>query len=160
MVITGPSGSGKRLPKSLRGAGPAAHFAQSFAIVRLAPPPSLGLIVVVIAAVAAGCRKNASAERPSAARERAERVWVERCQECHGADGKGKGPRAKELKTKPRDFTDAEWQKGELDQELEAVILAGGKALGYSDEMPAHPDLGQEPEVVRELVKKIREFAP
>ncbi|MCA9640141.1 MAG: hypothetical protein H6718_07030 [Polyangiaceae bacterium] len=86
----------------------------------------------------------------------AQDVWKNRCAECHGQFGHGDGPTAHTLKVKPRNFTDPEWQKGEKDDELEAVILLGGSAMGYSSEMPPNPDLNKHPNVAPLLVKKIR----
>lgn len=86
----------------------------------------------------------------------AEDVWKNRCAECHGKFGEGDGPGAHSLTTKPRDFTDPTWQAEEKDDELEAVILLGGSALGYSAEMPPNPDLNKHPNVAPLLVKKIR----
>lgn len=86
----------------------------------------------------------------------ADETWSSRCAECHGKFGVGDGPQAKLLKVKPRDFTDPSWQAEELDAELEAVILLGGEAMGYSAEMPANPDLNKHPAVAPLLVRKIR----
>ncbi|MCA9626469.1 MAG: cytochrome c [Myxococcales bacterium] len=86
----------------------------------------------------------------------AQDLWTNRCAECHGKLGHGDGPTAHTLKTPPRNFTDPEWQKEEKDDELEAVILLGGAAMGYSSEMPPNPDLNKHPNVAPLLVKKIR----
>ncbi len=86
----------------------------------------------------------------------AQDTWRNRCSECHGKFGEGNGPTAHTLKAKPRNFTDPEWQKSEKDEELEAVILLGGAAMGYSAEMPPNPDLNKHPNVAPLLVKKIR----
>ena len=76
--------------------------------------------------------------------------------ECHGQRGAGDGPLAATLKTRPADFSDAAWQKREFDDEIEAVIIVGGAALGHSAEMPPHVDLGNDLEAVAALVRKIR----
>jgi hypothetical protein len=44
------------------------------------------------------------------------------------------------------------------DDHLPTVILKGGTAVGKSALMPPNPDLENKPEVVAELVKKIRSY--
>src|SRR5262245_13707152 len=110
---------------------------------------------------AAGCHRKsaeelAAEERRSEAEKRAERIWRERCVTCHGERGVGDGKLAATLKTRPRDFTDPKWQSEEFDDELEAVIIVGGAALGHSAEMPPNVDLGSDPDAVAALVRKIR----
>lgn len=102
----------------------------------------------------AGCRKQDDAR----ARAEAERIWRERCTECHGATGRGDGPRRASLRTRPRDFGDRGWQRREEDHELAEVIVGGGVAEGHSAEMPPNPDLAARPEVVAELVRIVRAF--
>ena len=82
------------------------------------------------------------------------------CASCHGADGKGNGPVAVTLNPKPRDYTNAEWQKSVKDDDIKKIILLGGKAVGKSDMMPGQPQLEKEPAVLDELVKIIRGFGP
>ncbi|HSB94748.1 MAG TPA: c-type cytochrome [Flavitalea sp.] len=38
-------------------------------------------------------------------------LWAKHCQSCHGKTGKGDGNKAASLKTKPGDFTTADFQK-------------------------------------------------
>jgi cytochrome c553 len=80
------------------------------------------------------------------------------CTMCHGADGRGKGPAAAQLLTKPRDYTDAAWQASITDDELKKTILLGGGGVGKNPQMPGQPQLEHEPEVLAELVKIIRAF--
>jgi uncharacterized membrane protein len=80
------------------------------------------------------------------------------CAACHGPNGDGTGPAAAALNPKPRDFRDAKWQASETDEDLGMVILGGGGAVGKSPAMPPNPDLAQKPEVVAELIKRIRAF--
>jgi cytochrome c553 len=110
---------------------------------------TLAFLVVL----ATGCQKKESAEA-----RRAQQIWRERCTECHGASGRGDGPGAAKLDARPKDFSDREWQDREEDDELADVIVSGGRAHGYSAEMPPNPDLAGEPEVVQELVRIIRSF--
>jgi len=111
------------------------------------------LVLALLILGLSGCRDHDGA----AARE-AERIWSERCVRCHGVHGRGDGPEAHTLKRPPRDFGNAKWQEKEEDEELEEVILLGGKAMGYSVEMPPNPDLNAKPDVVRALVRKIRDL--
>lgn len=113
------------------------------------------LACACLLAAAVSCEREPWPDGPprSADEKRAARIWSERCVSCHRDDGRG-GPAAATLSVKPRDLGDPEWQRGELDGELEAVIMLGGKALGYSDAMPANPDVS--PEIAALLVKKVR----
>src|SRR5690606_19902098 len=88
----------------------------------------------------------------------ADTVYRQRCQVCHGVEGKGDGPGAAALNPKPRTLADAEWQKSVTDEQIEKVILQGGASIGKSSAMPGNPDLRNKPEVVSGLVKKVRAF--
>jgi hypothetical protein len=78
---------------------------------------------------------------------------------CHGESGKGDGPAAAALNPKPRDYTDAAWQKATTDEQIKDVIVRGGAAVGKSPTMPGQADLASQPEVLAGLVKIIRDFA-
>ncbi|MFT3837765.1 MAG: urate hydroxylase PuuD [Myxococcaceae bacterium] len=82
------------------------------------------------------------------------------CSTCHGVNGDGTGPAAAALNPKPRDFHDPKWQASVTDEDLGMVILGGGGAVGKSAAMPPNPDLAQKPDVVSELIKRIRSFKP
>jgi len=99
----------------------------------------------------------AAAAAPDAARA-AEQVFATRCALCHGPAGRGDGPGAVELYPSPRSFQDAEWQRSVTDAQLAKVVVEGGPAVGKSAMMPPNPDLAAQPEVVAELVKRIRGF--
>ena len=111
---------------------------------------------LVLVSACTACKERSGASRPE--QRRAEQIWRERCAECHGPTGRGDGPRAAKLSTAPRDFADASWQRSKQSEELARVIVSGGRAAGYSAEMPPNPDLAREPDVVSELVQKIRSF--
>jgi mono/diheme cytochrome c family protein len=100
-----------------------------------------------------------TAEAPYVSESEAKKIFVARCASCHGTDGKGDGPGAAALNPKPRNYTDAEWQKTVTDEQVAKTIVYGGAAVGKSPIMPAHPDLDAKPEVVTALVKVIRGFA-
>lgn len=102
------------------------------------------------ATAASGGGKTPAAE----ARE----VYDTRCATCHGKTGKGDGPGAAALNPKPASFADAEWQKKITDEQISKAIVEGGKAVGKSELMAPNPDLKAKPEVVKELVKKVRKL--
>jgi mono/diheme cytochrome c family protein len=81
------------------------------------------------------------------------------CSTCHGANGDAQTPTAAALNPKPRNFTDAEWQKATPDDAIRKIILEGGVAVGKSPAMPANPDLKDKPQVVDALLKTIRGFS-
>jgi hypothetical protein len=78
---------------------------------------------------------------------------------CHGESGKGDGPAAAALTPKPRDYTDAVWQKSVSDEQIKKTITGGGASVGKSPLMPAQPDLANNPAALDGLVKVIRGFA-
>jgi uncharacterized membrane protein len=80
------------------------------------------------------------------------------CTPCHGAQGMGNGPASKMLNPKPRNFTDAAWQKSVTDEHIKKIILEGGAAVGKSDVMPANPALANDPATLESLVKMVRGF--
>lgn len=135
-------------------------------------------VLAAIVALAAGCNKpeapredtrtappapaatTAVTAKPSAAsgKSAANKIFKERCVVCHGQDGKGDGPGAAALNPKPRNYTDAAWQKSVTDEAIGKTILYGGAAVGKSPNMPANPDLESKPEVVEALVAVVRGF--
>lgn len=95
---------------------------------------------------------------PADPKAEADTVFTQRCSVCHGMSGKGDGPGAAALNPKPRDYSDAAWQKSVDDAYLAKVIVEGGAAVGKSPIMVANADLKDKPEVVKELVAKVRAF--
>lgn len=85
-------------------------------------------------------------------------VFNSRCSPCHGTSGRGDGPGAVALNPKPRNYTDAAWQKSVTDEQIRKTIVYGGAAVGKSPIMPASPDLDAKPEVVEGLVAIVRGF--
>ena len=100
-----------------------------------------------------------AAAAPSAAAEDPREIFKTRCVMCHGESGKGDGAAAAALNPKPRDYTDAAWQKSVTDDQIKQAIVGGGTAIGKSALMPAQPDLANKTEVLDGLVKIIRGFA-
>jgi chloramphenicol 3-O-phosphotransferase len=64
------------------------------------------------------------------------------------------------LNPKPRDYTDAAWQKSTTDAQLRVVVVQGGPAAGKSALMPANPALADEPEVLDAIITIVRGFGP
>ena len=96
---------------------------------------------------------------PGDAAAQAKDIFNTRCVTCHGADGKGSGPAAAALNPKPRDWTNAKWQKSVTDDHIAKVIVEGGQAVGLSPLMAANPDLQGKDAVVADLVKMVRSYA-
>ena len=88
----------------------------------------------------------------------AKTIFASRCSTCHGTEGKGNGPAAITLNPKPRNYTDAAWQKSVTDDHIREIIVKGGQAVGKSPLMPPNPDLENKPDVVTALVAIVRSF--
>ena len=122
----------------------------------------LPIILVSMDAVEAQVVKTASHPVKIAitddARAKARDIFSERCAACHGANGKGDGPAAANLKPRPIDFHNRNWQKSVTDDSITKAIVFGGRAVGKSGQMAPNPDLENEPAIVAALVEKIREW--
>lgn len=94
----------------------------------------------------------------SSDRMEADQLFMARCAACHGKEGHGDGPGSLGLDPKPRNYTDAVWQKTVTDEEIEKAIVYGGAAVGKSPQMVSNPDLQAKPGVVKALRLKIRKF--
>jgi mono/diheme cytochrome c family protein len=92
------------------------------------------------------------------ARAKAGDIFTERCATCHGSDGHGNGPAAANLKPKPIDFHNLNWQKSVTDDTMTKAIIFGGRSVGKSGQMAPNPDLENEPAIVAALVEKIRKW--
>jgi len=111
---------------------------------------------VEVKAVDAGTSGSGAAVTPEAL---AEHRWKNLCVTCHGVNGDGQSPTAAALTVKPRNFTDAAWQKATPDDAIRKIIVEGGVAVGKSPTMPPNPDLKEKPEVVDALLKIVRGYA-
>ena len=85
----------------------------------------------------------------------AKKNFVRFCAKCHGTEGKGDGPQADALTTKPRDFTDCARMKTMSDETLFTAIKGGGEAVQLSKDMPAWKD-GMEDDEIHDLVAYVR----
>jgi len=88
----------------------------------------------------------------------ARKLYRTRCAVCHGSRGRGDGPAASGLNPKPRNFTDPAWKKSTSNGKIEKAIVKGGPAVGKSPLMPANPDLGSKPAIVKQLRRMVRRF--
>jgi len=61
--------------------------------------------------------------------------YSDSCADCHGASGKGDGPTAAALKTKPADYTDCATQNKFDDDYFFKIIKNGGGSMGKGKEM-------------------------
>jgi len=95
---------------------------------------------------------------PASAVAEAKSIYSTRCATCHGATGRGDGPGSTNLDPKPRDYSNAEWQKSVTDEDIEKTIVYGGAAVGKSPVMVANPDLSNKPDVVKGLREMVRSF--
>jgi mono/diheme cytochrome c family protein len=86
-----------------------------------------------------------------AAIEAGRRVYLERCQNCHGVNGDGRGPKAEELSVAPADFRDARAMGAITDGELYWRITKGARP------MPSFENLGEQERW--QAVDYIRSFA-
>ena len=67
----------------------------------------------------------------------AEQAFKFFCAQCHGVDGKGKGPNVtKDFPVSPRDFSNSAEMNKLSDADLKNVILDGGPAASKSPMMP------------------------
>jgi mono/diheme cytochrome c family protein len=72
--------------------------------------------------------RNPVAPTP-AALEAGMNLYLERCQNCHGLNGNGKGPKAEELSVAPADFRDARAMAAITDGELYWRITKGARPM-------------------------------
>jgi cytochrome c oxidase cbb3-type subunit 3 len=108
---------------------------------------SIAVLAIVVAASPAAATDLAAAKKN----------FVMFCSKCHGAEGKGNGPEAGTLSTKPRDFTDCARMKTMTDATLFTAIKEGGPAVNLSKDMQPWKD-GMEDDEIRDLVALVRTF--
>ena len=95
--------------------------------------------------------------KPAASRlEEAERLYAERCVNCHGAKGNGDGVLSRKMSPRPRNLRSRAWFESleypERIKRLKRSIIGGGPAVGGSALMPPNPDLRNKPELLYALV--------
>ena len=92
---------------------------------------SLAVGVVLSGALIAP--SSAAQGDPAAGKE----TYDKTCGMCHGPAGKGDGPTAAVLPTKPRNHTDGNYMNPLTDDYLFKIIKEGGAAVGKAQFMPA-----------------------
>ena len=100
-------------------------------------------IVAVLGVTLAGC------DTLFPKRSEGEKLWRDRCAQCHGVDGKGNTPQY--MGNYKADLTDDSWSHGAEPGSWAVVIRQG--VFGT---MPANPDLSREQ--VQALVQYMREL--
>ena len=93
-----------------------------------------GLIVLFVLASALVWRADAAP--PSREIASGRQLYVTHCAVCHGDGGRGDGPSATGLATKPSDLTDGRLMNGLPDAFIVNIVLHGGPAEGLSPAMP------------------------
>ena len=104
-------------------------------------------------AFAAGAGARAAAPDLAAAKDNYNMF----CFKCHGPEGKGDGPAAVTLHTKPRNYTDCAKMSKITDDTLFKAIKDGGAAVGLSAEMPSWSK-GLDDDEIHGLVAYVRSF--
>jgi cytochrome c oxidase cbb3-type subunit 3 len=79
------------------------------------------------------------------------------CSKCHGQTGRGDGPNAATLKTKPRDFSDCSIMKTIDDNTIFKAIKEGGSAVNLPNDMPPWGQAFDDGEI-HQLVTYVRNF--
>ena len=113
---------------------------------------------------AAACRREAKAPAARTAPPEmsyelrmGREVYRHYCQTCHGEGGAGDGFNAFNLDPRPRDLSDAAFQKKKSDADLVDAVRRGGAGVGLSPLMPPWGHTLSATEV-REVVLFVRTF--
>ena len=81
------------------------------------------------------------------------KTFLQYCAKCHGEDGKAQTPKGQQLKA--QDFTDADWQGHETDEELIKVVTEGGMDMpAFGKKLSADQIASLVKKDVRGFVKK------
>jgi mono/diheme cytochrome c family protein len=95
-----------------------------------------GFLVMVALASALWTRAGAVTPAPPRELVAGRQLYTTHCGACHGDGGRGDGPSAVGLASKPSDLTDGRLMNGLPDAFIVNVILHGGPAEGLSPGMP------------------------
>jgi mono/diheme cytochrome c family protein len=92
--------------------------------------------------------------------KRGARIYQQYCTPCHGQEGNGRGPRAKNeaLQPPPRNHTDGFYMNMQNDVRLFKVIKFGGKANNLSHIMPQWKHILKDKEIFS-IIAHIRTLA-
>jgi mono/diheme cytochrome c family protein len=100
---------------------------------------------------------TANADAAAIAADGIKAKYVNFCGSCHGATGQADGPAALALNPKPRNLSDADWQKSVTDEHIYKVIKDGGTAVGLSASMAPWGAILKEDEL-QAMVALVRSF--
>lgn len=107
-------------------------------------------------ALAASVSFNTSAAR-AADTAGAENNYKSLCVKCHGTSGKGDGPAASTLETKPGDFTDCAKMGKLSDDTIFTIIKDGGASAGLNKAMAGFGE-GMEDDEIKAMAAYIKTF--
>ena len=65
------------------------------------------------------------------------KLYSDKCQICHGVNGKGDGPAASALSPKPANFTDPKFWIGDVDKKITDTVEKGHGMMPAFDLKPA-----------------------
>ena len=100
-----------------------------------------GLAVTVLAASFGLVGARAALATEDAAVAQGQKLYEQYCASCHGADGKGNGPKASELNPKPSDLTLLAKANGGRFPFYETMLLISGRSATSQDQNAALPGL-------------------
>jgi hypothetical protein len=99
-----------------------------------------GLAVMAVAIVGlVGARPALGAD--DAAVALGQKLYMQYCASCHGADGKGNGPQAGANNPKPSDLTQLAKKNGGRFPFYETMLLISGRSVTSQDQNPGLPGL-------------------
>jgi mono/diheme cytochrome c family protein len=76
--------------------------------------------------------------------EKGKNLYENRCQMCHGADGKGNGPAASSFSPRPANFTDPKfWQRKDIDETITDTVEHGHGMM---------PPMGLSPDQIKAVI--------
>ncbi|MGI9227954.1 MAG: c-type cytochrome [Gammaproteobacteria bacterium] len=90
--------------------------------------------------------------------------YINNCADCHGNDGKGNGPRAKQLSATPSDLTQLSKQNGDSFPETAVYNIIDGRRVGdfHGQEMPIwgehFQDLESDDSAVEDRISNLIEY--
>ncbi len=107
-------------------------------------------VLIFVAALAASWALPSAEAAPDLANGK--KVYADKCLRCHGASGKGDGPKADTLEKKPADYTDKKKMSQFTDVQLKQVVLEGKQP------MPAYKGKMSDKEL-EDVLAYVRSFA-
>jgi len=102
----------------------------------------VALAALIVLGACSGKRESRVAAAPPSSRPISYELRLGRanyqhyCQTCHGETGAGDGFNAFNLDPRPRDLSDAAFQKKKTDADLTDAVQRGGAGVGLSSMMP------------------------